>query len=394
MTGLLEIREKIKLFYSKNDIFIIPLVKFLLAFVILTVINGKMGYMSRLDSLPIILIASLVCTFLPTGGIILFAALFSLLHMYALSLEVAVVGLCLYLVLFLLYFRFSPKDSLVILLTPLLFVMKVPYVMPIAMGLLGTPVSAISVSCGVIIYYFLNHVMTIAPAIGTMDEEDAIAKLRLVIDGLLDNKTMIVIIIAFAITIIAVYLIKRMSVDHAWSIAMAAGAIIDLMVLLVGDLIYDTNMSVGGAILGTVVAVLVAKILQFFRFCVDYSRTEKVQFEDDEYYYYVKAVPKMTVAAQDRTVKTISSQRKRSTISGNAVGRSISHGGEARNARATAHGTVRRSAAASNYTRSVVTERTSVRRDKDTVRGNGQHIAINSSAVENMEVEDDFEQWD
>ena len=76
------------------------------------------------------------------------------------------------------------------------------------------------------------------------------------------------------------------------------------------------------------------------------------------------------------------------------MGRSISHGGEARNARATAHGTVRRSAAASNYTRSVVTERTSVRRDKDTVRGNGQHIAINSSAVENMDVEDDFEQWD
>ena len=30
-----------------------------------------------------------------------------------------------------------------------------------------------------------------------------------------------------------------------------------------------------------------------------------VQFEDDEYYYYVKAVPKNTVATPEKRVKTI-----------------------------------------------------------------------------------------
>ena len=40
-------------------------------------------------------------------------------------------------------------------------------------------------------------------------------------------------------------------------------------------------------------------------FNVDYSRTEYVQFEDDEYYYYVKAVPKNTVTAPQKRVKTI-----------------------------------------------------------------------------------------
>ena len=35
---------------------------------------------------------------------------------------------------------------------------------------------------------------------------------------------------------------------------------------------------------------------------VDYSRTENVQFEDDEYYYYVKAIPKMSVEAPDVNV--------------------------------------------------------------------------------------------
>lgn len=31
--------------------------------------------------------------------------------------------------------------------------------------------------------------------------------------------------------------------------------------------------------------------------------TERVQFEDDDYYYYVKAVPKKTVAVREVTVK-------------------------------------------------------------------------------------------
>ena len=120
MTGLLEIREKIKLIYGRYEVFILPVVKFLLAFVVLNTVNGKMGYMTQLDNVTIVLIVALLCSFLPTSFIVLFAAGFSLAHMYAFSLEVAVVGLCMYLIMFLLFFRFSPKDSLVVALTPLL----------------------------------------------------------------------------------------------------------------------------------------------------------------------------------------------------------------------------------------------------------------------------------
>ncbi len=311
MTGLLELREKIKLIYSKNEVFILPIAKFLLAFIVFNTINGQMGYMTRLDNIAIVLIVSLMCSFLPMGCMLLLSALFSLLHMYALSMEVALVGLCVYLLMFLLFFRFSPKDSLVVVLMPLLFLFKLPYVIPVAMGLIGTPVSAVSVGCGVIVYYLLMTVVNSASTIGTMGAEEAVAKIRLIIDGILDNRAMLVTVTAFAITVIVVYLIRRMAVDYSWTIAMVAGAMIDLVILLIGDLLYDTNISVLNAVLGSIVAVLVAKVIEFFRFCVDYSRTEKTQFEDDEYYYYVKAVPKMTVAAPTKTVKKINTQRRR-----------------------------------------------------------------------------------
>ena len=83
------------------------------------------------------------------------------------------------------------------------------------------------------------------------------------------------------------------------------------MILLIGDLMFDTNVSIIGIIIGTVISVLIAKVVEFFTFNVDYSRTEKVQFEDDEYYYYVKAVPKITVATPSRTVKRINTSKRR-----------------------------------------------------------------------------------
>ncbi len=88
-------------------------------------------------------------------------------------------------------------------------------------------------------------------------------------------------------------------------IAMITGALLDVLVMLFGDLMYNTNLSIAGLIVGSVVSVALAKILEFFVFNVDYSRTEYVQFEDDEYYYYVKAVPKNTVTAPQKRVKTI-----------------------------------------------------------------------------------------
>ena len=90
---------------------------------------------------------------------------------------------------------------------------------------------------------------------------------------------------------------------------MVTGAIADAMIILIGKLVLDINVSILWLLLGSVLAVLVAKVLQFFVFNVDYSRTERVQFEDDEYYYYVKAVPKVTVAPAAKTVKKINSSR-------------------------------------------------------------------------------------
>lgn len=310
MTTLLVAKQYMKLFYSKFEAYITPVLKFLLAFIALTLINSKLGYMEGISKVTVVLIVALMCSFMPMNFIVIMAALFTLLHMYAFSLECAVVVGAAYLLMFLLYFRFSPKDTAVVILTPVCFLLKIPYVMPIAMGLVGTPASAVSVACGVIAYYMIHYVSENITLLGSMVDEETATRFKVIIDGILNNKEMIVTIVAFAVTLILVYLIRRMSIDYAWTIAMVAGALVNIMVLLIGDLMFDKNVSLLSAVLGTVVSFFITMVLQFFVFHVDYSRTENVQFEDDEYYYYVKAVPKVTLAKPEKQVKQINVQKR------------------------------------------------------------------------------------
>lgn len=395
MTALLELRENLKKIYSRNEAFILPVIKFLLSFIVLSIINGKMGYMTKLDNMAIVLIVSLLCSFLPTGFMAFFAMMFAVLHMYALSIETAAVGLVVFLLLYLLFLRFTAKEALVVVLTPVLCMLKLPYVMPVAMGLIGTPASCVSVGCGVVVYYLLQTVITNAPTINSMGAEEATAKLRLLIDGMLGNKAMLVTIAAFAITVIVVYLIRRMSVDHSWTIAMVAGVMIEVMILLVGDLMYDTNLSIVSALLGAVVTLIACKIIEFFRFCLDYSRTEKVQFEDDEYYYYVKAVPKMTVAAPTNTVNKINTQRRPAGQQTRTSGQGTRSAGQTY--RSTAH-TGRPSEGTG---RSVVTERTPARNgvpygQQGGYRGHemsgGRSVTIGGNHTNPQDDSDDYEE--
>lgn len=309
MTTLLVAKQVLMTIYSKYEVYITPLLKFLLALVTLALINSRLGYMETINRMTVVLIVALMCSFMPMNFIVLMSAVFVLLHLYTFSMECAAVIGAGFLLLFLLYLRFSPKDTVVVVLLPLCFLLRIPYVIPISMGLVGAPTSAVSVACGVMVYYMIHYVTQNATVIAAMADEETAAKFKFIIDGLMKNREMVVTIAAFAMTVIVVYLLRRLSIDYAWTIAMTAGAVVNIMVLLVGDLIFEINQPLFSVILRTVISFLLVLVLQFFVFYVDYSRTEKVQFEDDEYYYYVKAVPKVTVAKPDKKVKQISSAR-------------------------------------------------------------------------------------
>ena len=91
MMKLLLIKDKVKEFYGKYDVYIDPVIKFLLAFASLSMLKNSLGFMSQLNSMPVILVASLICSLLPVNAVVVFYMLFMLGHIFALSMEAFVV---------------------------------------------------------------------------------------------------------------------------------------------------------------------------------------------------------------------------------------------------------------------------------------------------------------
>lgn len=313
MTGLLEIREKLRNFYGKYELYVTAGVKFLLGLVTFFLINSRIGYMERLNHPAVVLILSLGCAFLPINGMVVFACGMILLHLWALSMEVCAIGLCLFLLLLFMYGRFAPKNGYSTILTPILCFLRVPQVMPVAAGLLKGPSSYLSVLCGAIVYFYIKGVEENIVNFTSTEETEGFAKFTAALKVLVGNKEMYLVLAAFFITSLVVYGIRRQSVNHAWKIALFAGNMVEMVILLVGYILLGMSENIQWVLIGAVVSVCISLILEFFFYNLDYSRVERVQFEDDEYYYFVKAVPKVFVAKKDKRVKQIT-PRRRTTV--------------------------------------------------------------------------------
>ena len=99
MTALLELKQKIKEIYGQYEMYILPVMKFVLALVYFLWINANMGYMSRLNNVFLVLILALICSILPSSAMMYIGFVLILVHSYALGIEIAAFMLVLILLM-------------------------------------------------------------------------------------------------------------------------------------------------------------------------------------------------------------------------------------------------------------------------------------------------------
>lgn len=306
MTKLLEMKDKCFKFYGEYATYLFPVIKFVLALTAFLMINRNVGYMEKISTFSIALILALLCCLLPVNAIIGISAILILLNLYTLSLEVALTAFMIFAVVCLLYFRFSPRDGIVAVLTPVLFRLHIPYIMPVGCGLLRGADSLISMLCGTVIFYFLDGIKKNASALLEMNADENMemaSRFNVTIGQLFGNKEMYLVLGVFGVSGIVVSLVRRIRVDYAWTFAIICGILVEFLGLFIGYIMLGISGKAVGLVVGNLVSVLAAFVLKFLFMNLDYARTERVQFEDDEYYYYVKAVPKKMVAVEEKTVK-------------------------------------------------------------------------------------------
>lgn len=310
MMVLLVLKERLKSFYGKYAALVTGLIKFTLSYVTLYLLNQNIGFMGTLKNPLITFALALACAFLPYGAISFLVAVVMLTHIYVVSFEISLLLAVVLIIVALLYYGFHPGDSYWLLLTPVAFILKVPYVIPILAGLSGSLLTIIPVSCGAVVYYVIAYVKQNAGVLTNDASVDIAQKYVQLIRTIVSNQTMLVMIAACAVGILVVYLMHNLSADYAWIYAIVMGVIGQLVVIFVGDSMLDVSVATPELVVGLLISLLLAGIYHFFVFAVDYARTEYTQFEDDDYVYYVKAVPKVVVSKPDVRVQRINNPAK------------------------------------------------------------------------------------
>lgn len=295
MTKLLEIKKQIFHFCGRYEAYLKFVYKFIIALVLFLLINETIGFMESISTFPVALVLALVCCLLPQNMTILAAAVVIAMDLYVLSAEAALTAVLIFTLIFFLYFRFSPKDGVLFMLTPICFALHIPYVLPIATGLLRKKYSIAAVACGTIVYFFLGGIYENVTALQA-------TSMTITAGQLLSNKEMYLTVVVFILSAIVVHTVRKMAIDHAWKVAVVSGALVQVSGLFVGYIFFDIIGKTFGMIVGNVIAILLGMVIEFLFMNLDYTRVEQVQFEDDDYYYFVKAIPKKMVASSDKEI--------------------------------------------------------------------------------------------
>ena len=157
--------------------------------------------------------------------------------------------------------------------------------------------------------YIINTASVYESAVSNKSLTESMLQVSYLIENLIKNKQLVLVMAALALTVIIVYVIRRLKVDYAWGYAIAAGSIFQFIFIVIGEMFLKTGINIVLVVIGVVLGALVGYLCNILFFAVDFRRTEYVQYEDDEYYYYVKAVPKINVAGEDVRVKQINARK-------------------------------------------------------------------------------------
>ena len=199
MDNIYVIRERIEAVYGKHSKSFDKAFQFILAMITFTMINQNTGFMKSLSSPVISLGLAVVATFLPPAVLVVLATILLLAHTLAASIGIFAVSALIFLIMYIFYIRLAPKMAFVVLLTPIAFALKIPFVVPVACALIYTPVSLVPMGCGTVVYYMMEYLKKISAASKTSGSKAMLAEISTYVQKVFQNKEMWLYIVAFII---------------------------------------------------------------------------------------------------------------------------------------------------------------------------------------------------
>ena len=319
MDQLILIRQNIIGFYKKFETIINYILKFLVGWFIFSRINTIGLYREEFEILFVsgtqtayLALVSLLFTISPPS-VALFLVVIAITIQLSAALEVAIFVFLLLVLVIVFYVRLAPRRSMLIVAMIFGFFFNLPYAVVLFGGLYFGIASIIPIILGTAVWYFLPFFAELAQnplaateyglldtPVGVMAEFDLfelpiglMEVFSQIYGQLTTNFNWVILGFVFAMMVLAVHLISLISINYSKDIAIGAGGIIGIICMIIVVSVTEVDMAIGGIFLSSIGSVLLVWLAKFFDNVVDYTRVERVHFDDEDNVYYVKIIPKV-----------------------------------------------------------------------------------------------------
>ena len=289
MESILKLKNSIRDICRKQDEIITPILRFIWSLIVFMSIQKIYGYNDLASKPEVTILLAVMAALLPDGFMFFMAGVVMALHSFSVSLEVGAVFIVLFVIIYCVYIRFFPKYAYAVLMVPVFYVLHIPFAAPIVIALVAGLGGVVPAVCGVALYYFSQCAAEINHLLATKSNENEIEAVKQLSSVLIGNRDMYTTMIAFAVTVLTIALLAKLTFNYAIYVAMGAGIVVNIIGAILAGFIMSEDVPMDMVVIGSIVGLVLAFILRFGQGILDYKHTERVQFEDDDYYFILSS---------------------------------------------------------------------------------------------------------
>lgn len=317
LSALYQARGVVSKYIKRYELFIKVGLKFIAFLCLFRMISGAEMYTGTgvFNSFGVHLVLALVATILPSRIGVLIGMALCVYNIFQSSLiGAAIIGVMM-LVLYVAVVRLFPDQVYFLALIPICIQWQLYLLVPIFAGLYIGIIAVVPVVIGILLWALIQ----IIPAFLSLqmgESLDALPKMisdasTYGIDQMTKNEQMVYLLIVSAGIILLVSLLKKLRLDYVRYIALGAGGLLGIICLIMGKVVADLPGNLVWIVLLAILSIAALAVLEFLNLSLNYKNAQNLDFEDEEYYYQVRLIPKISpVGKQKKELKTIAEREE------------------------------------------------------------------------------------
>ena len=306
MKQIIRVKDYIQAFLEKYGRYVDGVLRFVFAMALYMTIIYNAGYSKTLSSPFVAVLMAVAAALLPVSLTSVLACALVIAEMASVSIVIAGISVVFIAVMLLMYYVFRMGDSFLMSASLLFCLIRMPaLILPFAM--LFPPLKIIPVVFGIVIYGIIIIVRKDFSVLAARNGSLTLAgRVNLFLNDFFTSERLLLVLLAVVVAMLIIRTIRSSKMNYAPIVSMIVGDVLFGIIMIFGNYYLNAGISYPMLAVSLALNILMALIIIAFRFNFDYKRTENVQFEDDEYYYFVKAVPKTRISVTEKRVENIS----------------------------------------------------------------------------------------